>query len=237
MKSDSGVATVRLTVPLRGRRRGTGSCSEYEALVEVMVGRFAAWIVPITAALACGAPRTAAIGPPDSVSREITVTSEWSLWSSESAEQLRLVERSNHEVVGELTVRKRWITPSEPDSIAAFVDSLIRARFARLGCSSPVRGTRGITCVVRFRAGTPDWAAAVRMVDAAVAADATPEAVIAPMPNGTIRIRGCNDYCPRITVSIHRTDTILERRLGIDASRRVERLIDSLQTIAERVAP
>ena len=226
MKSDSDVAVQR---SFRGRNA--------QALVEVMVARFAAWIVPIAATLGCHAPRTAAIGPPDSVSREITVTNEWSLWSSESSEQLRLLERSNHHVVGELIVRKRWIAPSEPESIVAFADSLIRGRFARLGCSSPVRGTRDITCVVRFRAGTPDWAAAVRMVDAALAADATPEPVIAPMPNGTIRIRGCNDYCPRITVSIHQTDTILERRLGIDAGLRVERLIDSLQTIAERPAP
>lgn len=192
--------------------------------------------VPVTSALAC-APRSADTSATAEVTRAMVVTRESSLWSLESADQLRLWERADHTVVGQLTIRERRSAQGLADSVAVFVDSMVRARFAALGCANPATLPRALTCVVRFRSGTPDWPASLRAIDAAMVADTPPDPIATALPNGMIRIRGCNDYCPRVTVEVRRGHSIQNRKLGDDAGRRLGRLIDSLQTIAEPATP
>lgn len=120
-----------------------------------------------------------------------------------------------------------------PDSIAALLRAERKASFARAGCSEPVDMDFALACALRFGRWEPDWRMALRVVDSTLAADSAAERAAesarrpAVQPDGTIRIRGCND-CGGVFAEIREAGRVRSWRLGSDAAARLGRLTDSL---------
>ena len=137
------------------------------------------------------------------------------------------------QVRGAIFVRARAPIPALPDSIAALLRAEQEARFSRVGCSEPVELGLALACAARFGQGEPDWRAALRVLDAALAADSAAERAdaLARRPevraDGTIRIRSCMD-CGGVFAEIRDASTVRGWRLGPEASARLGRLVDSL---------
>lgn len=136
-------------------------------------------------------------------------------------------------VRGAVFVRARLPISRMPDSLAALLRAEREARFARVGCTTPVEMDWALACPARFRGPEPDWGAVLKVLEPALAADSAAERVEAlarrpsVQPDGTIRIRGCAD-CGGVDADVRQASLVRRWRLGPEAATRLGYLVDSL---------
>jgi hypothetical protein len=190
--------------------------------------------------IALGCARHPGPPPAPGAPREIRIAHDYGLGGP--GPLLVVSVRAGGLVHGAVFVRTPRPISGLPDSLAALLRTQREAMFARVGCREPVEMGRALACPAQFREPGPNWGAALRLIEPTLVADSAAERAEtlarrpAVQPDGTIRIRGCND-CGGVDAEVREASGVRGWRLSPEAATRLGRLVDSLVARAGSGSP